>query len=463
MRIARNSELHMSCGMPRRGITRLQQAATGALIPFVFLALSLCGCAPSSGRATRSPAGDPATWQAALPELERRAQERPGDSDLLGRLAAAYYFSDRFQEAESLSIQAIEIEPRQGTALYVRALLLERADDWEGADEIYRRRDELKSMSRQLKEIMRSRHAIVSREILRRQVRAELEGIAQSPGPIIKPNAMVVRRFQPLGVSRSDSILAVGITHFLTTAFAQIGNLIVIDNTRRFLLEEEIALSADESFAASSRLAASAVGAGLSVAGRVGGKDAEPAEALIQYTVDDLVLSPDNPVYRGTPNLVELSSPTRYLLQDLGGEVVRVAEENLHITLDPDTRARLARPPTKNFKAFMAFAEGLFWEQEDRFRQANECFHEAGRLDPGFDWAHDGVDRVSGGGEHGEALPPDTEPAEAPGEEFERRAGDVAVSEVDEMPGRRSEKPQGMQPPPAPQDGQVRIIVRPQP
>jgi len=427
-----------------------------AAVPAVLATLTgwggLCPGCSSFASGSSTPTGDPAAWPARLPELREGVRRHPQDLDLLAQLGLSYFFSDSCAQADSVAKLVLVRQPRQGLALFVRALIHEREGDWESADSIYRQVDDLHATTRELRRIMRSRHEIASREIIRRQVQVEsqrwrearfdregegaLEVLAAPAA-----NTLLVQGFAPLGVSRSDTVLATGVTYFLTTTLAQTESLIVVDYTRRELLEDEILRSATAS-PGPLQLRSAFCGAALSITGRAGIPD-PGAAAWIQYGVADATVDPGDPDYRGTRDPRELSPPTRYLLSDLGSEVVWIVEDRLHLTLSPDLRGRLARAPTQSFEAFMAFAEGLFWEQRNQFGRATASFQAAAELDPEFVWAREGAERMVGVGERGEALPPRMDRSVEFSEGLAERTIGTVAAKVDPMPIGGPEAPLG--------------------
>ncbi len=421
------------------------------LLFFALVAQAACsGTAPKPG--------DPQAWRAALPQLVEQAQQDPGDLDLQARLATSMLFSGQAEDAGRVSKAVLDEKPKHALALYVQAILHEQSGNWFAADSIYRQRDDLERASKGLRHIMAARHQIASRQLMRRALRADLARAREREGVELQPFALVVEHFKPLSPTHRDSVLAVGVAHYLTNAFAQIDTLVVIDNTRRHLLEEEVRLSQTDMAHASSQLIARTVGASLTVGGRVGLEATEEEETYVQYGVEDLLLQPTDEAYRGTGSWVDLTSPTRYLLAELGEEVIRIAEELLHIPLGDAERDRLASPRTERFAAFLAFSEGLYWEERHNLGRAHESYQEAERLDPGYDDARDGSTRT-GGGDVDQAPPPDDAPLTAGDESLEEEAIDAASNVVDDMPGQRSEEP-----PQTPGAGanRVRIIVNPQ-
>ncbi len=417
---------------------------------------TLAGCA-GRGASFDPAGGSRAAWVAELPALEQEAATRPDDPGALGRLALAYFMADRFEEAAATAARAREVNPRDGTACYVEALLFERAGDWRRADEIYAARETLAPISVELERLMRARHEIAAREIIRAGIKADLAA-AHGRAPEVEPNALVVRRFLPVSAARRDSVLAVGITHFFTQAFAEIDTLTVIDETRRRLLEDEIALSSSDALDPGARLVARTIGAGLALAGRSGTDFPDSDRVAIVYQLDDLALEPKSESWRGTREMVRIEAPTRYILTDVGREVVRIAQEQLHLSLAPAVAARLAQPPTKAFAAFMAYSEGLLDEGRREYGKAFERYREAARIDPGFAWAGAAAERVAGAGERGEALPPAETPPSGEAGDLEQQATEIAGQQVDDVPTGHNEQPSPL---PPLETERVRIVVRP--
>jgi len=449
----------------RRSSFRLAPATGSALVlasAYAVIAFAAivagAGCASLRPTGVTAVGGNPAAWAAAVPDLEQAAIEQPEDVDRLGRLALAYYFAGRFDEAAAIAGRARELRPADGMAAYVEALLLERAGAWAEAEEIYRGRETYQPISGELKRLMRARQEIVTREILRAEIRAQMRDAGGRPAGTIEPLALVIRRFQPLGTARADSVLATGITHFFTQTFAEIDTLTVIDETRRRLLEDEIALSSAEALDPAARLVARTIGAGLALAGRSGAAQPDSNEVLVQYQIDDLFLDAQSASWRGTRELVQFQSPVRYILDDLGREVVRIAEGQLGLSLSPELRQKLAQPPTKSYAAFLAYSEGLLSEGREDYARAFERYHEAARLDPGFGWAGAAAERVSGAGDRGEALPPGEAPAGAGDDDLRQEASARMDAQVDDVPGGRGEDPRVN---PLLGAERVRIVVRP--
>ncbi len=414
--------------------------------------LLLGACSPQTVRW-----GDPAAWRDALPELQARARADSTDQQTRAHLALALLYDERPAAADSLAAAVLETAPRHALAWYVKAIVHEQRGEWAQADSIYRRRESFAGAPRGLPGIMAARQTLALRQVLRAQLRADLDRARRDQGLTLEPLGLLVYPFAPMGEGRQDSVLAVGVTHYLTNTFALIETLVVIDNTRRQLLEEEIRQSRSEAFQSATRLVARTIGASLAVRGHVGGALEEEAAARVQYGIEDLLLGRDDPSYRGTAATVDFTAPTRYLLADLGERVARIAEEQFGLELDEQVRARLVRPRTGEFDAFLAYAEGLYWEERYRYGLANQAFREAQRIDPGFDDAREGAERTGGGA--ADLAPPPAGPIlPLPGSDLADDAGAGAGRAVDQMPDERSEEPA---PVPAAVGEKVRIIVHP--
>ncbi len=402
--------------------------------------------------------GDAQLWRQALPELRARAAADPGDREIRARLALSLLYAGEPAAADSVAAGVLESSPRDALAWYVKAVIAERRGEWARADSIYGLREQLADAPSGLPEIMAARQGLALQQILRERLRGDLARARAEQGLALEPLALIVHPFTALGDSRQDSLLALGVTHYLTNSFALIDTLVVVDNTRRRLLEQEIRQSQSEAFQSATRLVARTIGASLAVGGRAGEASDPENAARVQYGIEDLLIATAEETYRGTRAPVEFTSPTRYLLADLGEQVVRIAEENLRLPLDEELRARLVRPRTGDFDAFLAYAEGLYWEERYQYGRAHQHFQEAERIDSGFEDAREGAARTGGGGPEA-APPPGESPLPADAGDLAEEAAAQAGQAVDEMPGQRAEEPA---PTPGAQPGRVRIIVRPQ-
>lgn len=416
---------------PRRPAARRPAAwrpLAGLLI--AGLALLMAGCGSNRWQGGPLPLDDPDALQTMVPEDPAAA------ADFYTRLAEARYFAGEYDAAARTAERALELVPGHGGARYVQGLLLEHQERWREALAIYADADDHAAMDRALLQRMRSRQAVVNREILRQNSRVAVQE-EEAPDTFLSPSTLVVHRFQPLGATRTDSVLALGVTDFLTSSFALIDGLTVIDRTRQELLAEEIARSRGLAFDERTRLTAAMVGAGLSISGEVGPAAEDPDRIRASYLLDDLNAGPD------AGRHLEVTTSDRYLLQDLGKQVVAVAKDQLQLSLPRELEEQLARPPTRSHGAFLAYAEGLLLEEEGRYPAARQAFGRAIRIDPGFGQAQLGAERVAGVGAAGAAVAL-AEPVLAalpPAADLMSGVLDLTSMQVDELLGSRHQEP----------------------
>ena len=396
------------------------------------LVLIATGCSQHRLRSSEMPLDDPAALQAMTPEDAEQA------ADFLAVAADGYYFADQYAEAEAAADQALERVPDHGGAMYVKGLLDENAGQWAAARDIYRRSASYAQMDDELERRMQSRFAIASREVLREEV----DGMVAGPDLALAPNALVVHRLQPVGNTRADTVLANGVTDFLTTSFAMVEELTVIDRTRRVLLEEEIARSQNAAYDPSTRLMENKVGAGLAFTGAIGTAPSDDKAAEARFMVNDLVAAPGSAEYRGTDGQLELSTSKRHLLQDVGKQVVEICESYLGLSLDQELKERLARPPTSSYKAFLAYSEGLQLEDEGRYPEAYSQYNLATQHDSGFTRAQAGADRVGGAGAGGSAMSMGDDLPPSPSDfDMSEEVLDTAIVQADDIPVDRTQEP----------------------
>ncbi len=371
---------------------------------------------------------DPKQARRAVEELQLAVAARPEDAGLIGRLAVAFYFAGESDSAAARASEALSMEPLEANAVFARALLLESKGRYAQAESLYAVRGQLVGLSRRLERTMASRQAILARRLLRERLRKDLEAAAAGAAAPIDPWTMLVEPFRGLG-GHQDSVIATGVTYFLTNAFAQVGGLTVVDYSRSSLLSDEIRRSRRWTASERTRLTRKVVGAGLALGGHVG---REGSQVRVAYKIEDFIAGPGEDGYRGT-DLIEVTPTVKYLLEDLGKAVVQVCEDRLGLKLDPATKEKLQKPPTRSFAAFLAASEGLLWEQQGQYGKALASYREAALLDPGFSWAEDGSERVAGAGEKGEPIAPDATPPS--GESTQGKIGEETIEAVDDLPG----------------------------
>lgn len=357
----------------------------------------------------------------------------------LAQLAFNKYEKANFAEADSLAELALGLSPKLGSALYVKALLMEENGDWQDAAAVYTDYADYSSMSDDLMAEMRARHSFASNRLLRLEVIAEIA----EPDRDFETDVLVVHRFIPTSSSRRDSAMALGVTDFLTNSFAMVGGVQVIDQSRRQMLDEEIRRSQSAAFAADAGLVEKKIGAGLAIRGFAGVAAGEKGQTAVGFSLIDHLSSEDNPEYRGTPQDIQFTTANRHILQDLGKQVVALCENQLNLDLDPDLKAQLEQPPTNSFEAFMAYSEGLLWEDQGQFSNAYDSYSAASQMDPGFVKASSSTGRVSGIGDFGKAEFPDHSGMVSNQglEDFAIRAMTSAAYGVDEIPMESTEDP----------------------
>lgn len=402
------------------------------LVAIAALILLASGCGQKRLQASDLPLDDPAALRAMTPDDPGQA------ADLLAVAADGYYFDRRYPEAEETVAGALRFVPDHGGAMYVKALLSEDAGDWLTARDIYGRADSYSAMDEGLERCMLSRYAIASREV----VRVEMREASRGADLVLRPNALVVHQLQPVGATRADSALAMGMTDYLTSSFAMVEGLTVVDRTRRAMLEDEIARSQQVAYDQSTRLVEQKIGAGLAVTGKIGTVSADADRAEAGLLVSDLTSPQGTADHRGTDRPLAFETSKRDLLVDMGRKVVEVCESYLGIALDAEVKERLARPPTGSYKAFMAYSEGLLLEGEGQYADAFRQYSQATQYDPGFAAAAAGAGRVGGVGPAGKAISATTKLPPLPSDvHFANEVLETAVMQADEVPFERAQDP----------------------
>jgi tetratricopeptide (TPR) repeat protein len=385
------------------------------LLP-VSLLLSGCGAHYRSARSVEF--DDPAACRRALSDLQEKiALTEEPSADLLACQAVTAYFAGQIALADASSRSALAREPADALATYVQGLLSERDGEWDRAHDLYRRWPQLTNRTGNLDGLLRARLAYVERQMARRQAaeEAEVDSLFTAEP---KSDHIVVHQLRPFGGGHVDSVLALGVTHYLTRTFALVPGLTVVDQTRQEILADEIRRSRSELLTSdANHLVERWVQAGLAVSGDTGVSAEDSQTVVVEYSMDDVAYREGGyPLDRSIQDGEPVTSSSRHLLVDLGREVARICKESLQIELTPEVERKLMRPPTRSYEAFLAYAEGLECERRGDQSCALAHFSAARDFDPGFTWAGEASERVSEVGAGGEAMPPDfSVPDVAPG------------------------------------------------
>lgn len=329
--------------------------------------------------------------RAQVAEAEARHARNPTDPRTRVELGVVYVQSGRAAEAAALLEPVATLPQGPPNAAFYLGLayeMLDRTADARRQYETYLQRGAPSDLKRRV----RSRLALLDRRDLELAVSVALAGEQALAATDPPPRSIGVFPFVS-GLGEDMRSLGRAFAELLSTDLAQTDRLTVVERAQVQLLLEEIRLA--ETGAVDPQTAARAgrlLGAGRILQGRLDGSE---AALRIQAMV---VPVPAPAAGQATPLIQE--GALRELF-DLQTNLAFDVYHELGIELTAAERERIARRPTQNVQALLAFGFGLEAEDARRYTDAASHYNRALRLDPGFDDARAAFERAVSKGEAG--------------------------------------------------------------
>ncbi len=321
-----------------------------------------------AGCATMAPLGPE-----GIARLEQTRAASPNSASANRALGIAYYEAKEYPQARQTLQQAATLDPKDGTTQLFLGMTAEAQNDLGAARAAYSSYVQYGRTGR-VRHLLEDRLAALNHKelaIAAKQQVANETALAAVPGP---PTTVAVL---PLAFTGSDSTLRPlgrGLAELLTTDLARSPKLTVVERDRVQALMDEIALQQTGGTDTSSGVrAGKMLRAGSLVAGGIQqtGGDLRVDAPIVNVNSDQVVGSPSDS--RALDQLFTIEQNIAFgIFNSLG------------VTLTTAERDAITQRPTKSLAAFLAFSQGLTFQDEGRFDDASRLFDQALRLDPGF-------------------------------------------------------------------------------
>ncbi|MGA9835731.1 MAG: CsgG/HfaB family protein [Gemmatimonadaceae bacterium] len=328
----------------------------------LFLIGTLAGCA------TMAPLGPE-----GIARLEHNRAGNPNSAPANRALGIAYYEVHQYAQSRQALERAATLDPEDGTTQLFLGMTAEAQNDLPAARAAYSSYVQYGRTPR-LRHLLEDHLAALRYKELAlaaRQQVAHETALASVPGP---PTTVAVL---PLSFTGSDTTLRPlgrGLAELLTTDLARSSRLTVVERERVQALIDEVDLQQSRTTDTSSRVRTGRIlRAGSLVAGGIQqtGSDIRVDAPILNVNSDQVIASPTD--RRPLDQLFTVE-------QDIAFGIFKA----LGITLTTAERDAIERRPTKSLAAFLAFSEGLTYQDEGQFDDASRLFDQALRLDPGF-------------------------------------------------------------------------------
>ena len=313
---------------------------------------------------------------AALPALEIRAAQAPGDVDAAVRLGDAYRRAGRLDDARQVLEAAHRLAPRdEGAALFL-GLTAEDQGEMDRARQLYTE-FLLAGASRRMQRELRGRLVLLERRVDEAAVRDAVAREARLAATPPRPNSVAVYPFRFAARDETLRPLERALAEFLSTDLAVTGRLAVLERARVQLLLDEIALGASGRVdPATAARGGRLLGAAHVVQGHIGG-----TEQALELGARVARVTPAGAEAAGSAMDERGGLPALFQMQKA---LALGIHERLGVRLTPPDSVRVLRRPTENLRAVLAYGRGLEAADAGDFAQAVRHFMEAARLDPGF-------------------------------------------------------------------------------
>ena len=342
----------------------------------LLLIIVTLGCFGCTG-AQRARTPEEAKQQIA--ELQAELQSFPNEARLWRDLGVAYLEDRQYQTARRALLQAFKRDTRDAKTLFYLGLVLEFEKRTNLARSIYQTHRTVPRFS-SYRKLMRARYYQLTRQALQNDTRALLAQESEVSADSIVANAVAVFPLLYQGKNEEMAALSKGLAEMIITDLSKVQQLEVVDRVRVQALFDEMALGqtglVDEATAAR---VGSLIRAGKVVRGIYEVRDKE--QLNIDMAFWD-VMKQSFPA--GTTHADALKN-----LFQLEKSIVFSVIEEIGVELTAAEKEKIQQTPTKNWRAFMAYCQGLAREDAKDFAAAAKFYLKASRLDPDFTQAAD--------------------------------------------------------------------------
>ncbi len=349
-----------------------------SLIGVTSLLLS-CAAGPIS-EARR--AIDSEDWGVAAALLEQKLEESPDEGMLYRDLGLAQLELGLYSESVGSLQRARDLLPEDNAVPLLLGLAHEGLEEWNEGIAAYRSYPRAAGRTF-VARAMRGRISRLVRHIYGERARSSLD----NPEELV-PNVLAVRYFDVLAEVETFGNLGKGLAEQLISDLSRIETLHLVERLRYEELQNEIEASRRQGYDPLSAVSLDALlGAAWSLGGTI-----TPLEGKGEIRFDYYLVN------NQTGNVGSPQSLSGRLSEffELEKRMVYGVAEQLNLPLDRKEREAISEIPTTNFKAYLAYCDGMDAEDREDYDRSAALFDEAIRLDPLFFLAEERGERMAG-------------------------------------------------------------------
>jgi TolB-like protein len=314
------------------------------------------------------------TPAASIARLEQQRAADPKSVSVLRALGVQYYKQQRYAEARAALTQAATMAPNDGVVALYLGLSAEGANDLPAAKAAYSSYLKV-GRTQRVRSQLEARLAALQRRELQEAAKS---AIAQEATISATPGAKTTVAVMPFSFTGADTSLKPlerGFAELLATDLSRVKAITVVDRSRLQAILDELKLQQAAAVDSTTRVRPGRLlQAGTLVQGSIvqTGDRLRADAALVSVATNQVDASPNEE--QAIARLFDMEKTLALKLADaLARGQVTVAERNA-----------IEQRPTKSLQAFLAYSQGLTYEDQGRFDDASRAYGNAARIDPGF-------------------------------------------------------------------------------
>lgn len=321
--------------------------------------------------ATTTPKPD---YQSEIKAIEARLKLNPKDALALRDIGVILYEIAQYAPARNYLIKSFKRNPTDPKTNAYLAMALEAEHKKKLAFKVYKRYAKLPRSSH-FRKLMEGRYLLLSRDMIREEIRTRIAQESKLGGSQLSPNAIAVFPLKYQGNNQQYATLGLGLSEMMITDLSQVPELTLVERARLQALLEETALGqtglVEEN---SAPRYGKLVSAGKIVHGVYTVKNDNQLQLDVAFWD---VFNNQYPDFNRKQDLLKN-------LFKLEKDFVFVLINEMGIDLTPQQREKILRVPTQNLQAFLAYCQGLAQEDAGQYEAAAQYYQKASQLDPGF-------------------------------------------------------------------------------
>lgn len=314
------------------------------------------------------------TPQVAIARLEAQRAASPKSVDVIRALGIQYYKAQRYADARAALTDAAKLAPTDGVVALYLGMSAEGMNDLPAAKAAYASYLKV-GRTQRVRRQLEGRLAAMQRRELQDAAKAAIAQEATLSTTAGDKNTVAVMPFRFTGSDSSLQPLERGFADLLATDLSRVKAVTVVERARLQAILDEIKLA--QSGAVESTTAVRAgklIQAGTLVQGSLlqNGDKLRTDAALVSVATS--ALSPSGAAdEQNLDHLFDMEKKIALALVSTLGVQITTAERNA-----------IEQRPTKSLAAFLAYSQGLAYEDQGRFDDASRAYANAARIDPGF-------------------------------------------------------------------------------